>query len=819
MKNPFPALFKRPPPPLPAAQRNQRGIALLLTLGVLALLILLAMAFAFSTRTERAAASVNADLVKARLLAESGLARVTSSLQNQFKAGADYVHLYPASSGFVPLDSNGDGSFEVNVADTAWNGRRYLPSISDDKDQTQVTPALHVPFTTTLDFTPATTLLPDTGWTHVKDSGGKLVGRYLYLAIDASGMFDPNTAVSRTQDEGFGDEPDFNLPEHIQLAPLPGIAAGFAKKLRDDDLTNGKRPGPATDKKAWLCLFDIAKKTDPASGAEWDAVRNALHPVSRSITETWRETPLAADQPRFDLSTLAGGGATLAAVKSGIPWLASLQPASTQDQVAANLIDYCDPDDAATTDFSGSVAAGDATATYVGLEQAAYINEFSATATLTSVENPVGSGNYDNKLDVSVTVELVNIYDTAFSGGILEIGFDYVNMPAGATPVAPATLPRQTHTFNPVACNAHGYNTDNTPAFTFNLPQTVGIHPGILIFNLTNIQATLKNGGGNLLDFANIGDMAPQAVTPGPGVGYNKSVADPRCNLDPSQWDPLPVNSNGAKNGNADPSGKLVDGGDTETTTDPAVNLSTAYIRNDTPTSLWELGAIHRGAPWQTLRLSKFHPSSGTYADGDAAILDQVKLTNAADSRGRFNVNSAQEDAWITFLRNVPVRTTTAYADARPAAAADYLDEAGASTLAKKIITATSGMAAGKPRVFFRRGQLATIPALSDGSVFTQDTDRLRELLVGRLATLAEPSPHNWFYVIVTAQAVKDLRDQDAAITALPPASRQRNWKEYSDGGTTHWCALLAEQKILALLYRDARTNRFKIEWYEYLND
>ena len=77
---------------------------------------------------------------------------------------------------------------------------------------------------------------------------------------------------------------------------------------------------------------------------------------------------------------------------------------------------------------------------------------------------------------------------------------------------------------------------------------------------------------------------------------------------------------------------------DLETAADPE-NISTAYIANESMKTLTELGAIHRAAKWQTinLRASRCTPATevnsdldaagDTYQDGDAWILDQVKLT------------------------------------------------------------------------------------------------------------------------------------------------------------------------------------------------
>ena len=87
MKHSLQSLWARLATPTP---QGQRGIALLLTLGVLSLLLVLAMSFAYSTRTERQAAGNNADLIKARLLAESGLERVIATIRYAIVKGEHF---------------------------------------------------------------------------------------------------------------------------------------------------------------------------------------------------------------------------------------------------------------------------------------------------------------------------------------------------------------------------------------------------------------------------------------------------------------------------------------------------------------------------------------------------------------------------------------------------------------------------------------------------------------------------------------------------------------------------------------------------------
>ena len=179
-------------------------------------------------------------------------------------------------------------------------------------------------------------------------------------------------------------------------------------------------------------------------------------------------------------------------------------------------------------------------------------------------------------------------------------------------------------------------------------------------------------------------------------------VRDPRQNLNYSDWQCLPrLMGHDAKldaslswtsfeldntksalaerlkagkcNTASNPSGGVTNLADTETVTDPAwqsdtTHLSTAYIANEPMRSLWELGAIHRGIPWQTINLKKapnvtlstmhnVEISAGadgyTYADGDGIILDQVKLVDkgAVSSSGKIDLNRAHDtstfnEAW-----------------------------------------------------------------------------------------------------------------------------------------------------------------------------
>ena len=80
-------------------------------------------------------------------------------------------------------------------------------------------------------------------------------------------------------------------------------------------------------------------------------------------------------------------------------------------------------------------------------------------------------------------------------------------------------------------------------------------------------------------------------------------------------------------------------------------HISTAVIRNAPMMSPWEIGFIHRGVKWQTINLKKagyrgFYKNGdnwghegSSYSAGDAAIFEQIKMTDRVATYGRINVN------------------------------------------------------------------------------------------------------------------------------------------------------------------------------------
>jgi hypothetical protein len=323
-------------------------------------------------------------------------------------------------------------------------------------------------------------------------------------------------------------------------------------------------------------------------------------------------------------------------------------------------------------------------------------------------------------------------------------------------------------------------------------------------------------------------------------------VNDPRCNTAPSEWKWVNgfVSSNGigpASGTPDDPNSQCVDpgNGDTEAVADP-VQWSTPFIRNGPVVSFWELGAIHRAEPWRTLN---FHSSTqaaadiGQYAYGDWPLLNQIKLTAATSAgRGLLNVWDIQPRVWKPLLQGLHLGST--YADpcgsgtevTDNVALADAtvdMAAAGAAPLWSSAAGAVHGRAAA---VLYSRltgvDAAGADDATIDALLGTRDTDGLQEEVVGKVVGLLNDRI-SYYTVLVCAKAVQDVGE-------LPPGLKVpgTDWVRYDlgpggaiddppdvPGHNDRYCRPMAEQKVMALVWRDVATSQFRIVSFEYLED
>ena len=434
-----------------AGRAGEKGIALLMTLGILSLLLILAMSFAFTARTERMASGVNADMIRARLLCESGLERAIGFLRKEFSG-----KLYPGAE-FYDLS---DASTEAGWTD---RGGRYVASISPgvlEGIESALASVIN-PSPTLVRFTPETTLYAsagaNVGWIPIIANQGAVgedscVALLSYLIIDESGKIDPSAVVDVKTNEasvGSANAPTERTGQYeTEVCLADAVLGGFQNDFRPDDVTGGVAPAgfmPAGGR--WSSMWHVVKSLG-LNQTSANACFRALHPGSYDIEAyydsaapvtdrdkhrfcltpsgwSWENAALFDTGPEVDnlqnvgtvfwgtvpswnaagqvnapvpfVDTVVGG--------SGIRWLLigtaadidGIGGAGTgadcnlvQRQTSANIVDYCDTNGAATSDYTAPVndwtgAKTLASATYVGLERCPYINEVQVVANLSTL--------------------------------------------------------------------------------------------------------------------------------------------------------------------------------------------------------------------------------------------------------------------------------------------------------------------------------------------------------------------------------------------------------------------------------------------------
>ena len=273
----------------------------------------------------------------------------------------------------------------------------------------------------------------------------------------------------------------------------------------------------------------------------------------------------------------------------------------------------------------------------------------------------------------------------------------------------------------------------------------------------------------------------------------------------------------------------------------------------------------------------------GAYSNGDANILDQVKTTSATQVYGKINVQAAKANATtgeldvlkalLGYIRfGVPMDSTNSNPGNRGLGTIlDYATDITNIVGVSPTPVAGSILAARNTAPFKTRAQIVRAVKLSNGSEFTQTTDAAKEEIIGKFINLTKAQASDTYTIIAIAQTIKDVGapstaatgitiskdlNQDGIINPTNPtmkgdpvaesavgfrdASGTRTAKAGSipdfyetlpkpSDATAPACKLgqydlgtdeiLAEQKIMATVYRDTLTGRWRILRYEYLDE
>ena len=287
---------------------------------------------------------------------------------------------------------------------------------------------------------------------------------------------------------------------------------------------------------------------------------------------------------------------------------------------------------------------------------------------------------------------------------------------------------------------------------------------------------------------------------------------------------------------------------DIEKTEDPAATdserISTAYIANKPMESFWELGMIHRGAIWETINLQKssmtpegiynYIANSGepfsSYKDGDAYILDMVKLSPCAVSYGLFDINmlranypgfdyaGAGTDSHIFAEIFANLKTHN-----DPNNYNGGTNDDKAAELAAKIIT----KAKADTNEFLARSDIAE----HFFKVFNEEnddtlTDARREEIIAKVMPLlkAEPALVTVFHVDIVAQTINDVGgfkvsklDDDGDLVESS-SETELGKLDYDKAKDVYFDDITGQVKMRATFDCNPYTGRIKLRQIKYLD-
>ncbi|MEA2011920.1 MAG: hypothetical protein U9O87_02370, partial [Verrucomicrobiota bacterium] len=354
--------------------KRDKGIALMMTLGVLALLWILAMTFAYTSRIERMAASVNLDIGSSRLLAESGLNRIIGILEDDYDT-------------FV-------NDFAVGATGSCLEDRRFIFSAdTSSPDQTNIETALSVDFGG-IYYTPepsdsawaTLTSSSDLAWDHITTSAQiagtnetVITGRIAWILFDDTGKLDPTACVAdSTAGKAEGLETRTNSLDDLSEINLisVGIAGtnNFDHRLEPLASGDGMPVDGSNNATRWHSYYHMINGVSYMDQTKCDSMLTTLYPFTNLNKQTFDEITydntqhcnLASISNGTTISEIInGGGDDATGPIKGIDWLKNNFTGTQQNQIAANIKDYCDEDSIPTTDDS----------TYCGIEKVPFINE------------------------------------------------------------------------------------------------------------------------------------------------------------------------------------------------------------------------------------------------------------------------------------------------------------------------------------------------------------------------------------------------------------------------------------------------------------
>lgn len=826
--------------------KNEKGIATIIALGVVSLLLCLGLAYITTSIVEKKAASNFQNLTVARLAARSALNRALALMKSRDTR--------------LPVDS------------IAYSYSKYYTGVNSDTELADLREKLKITIDGVNYTFPTLNYSADTplGWIYLSSNGtpDKFQSRIAYVVITDSGKLDPSAVVAAYPSEvnigvaqdgiettgGSSGTPIIGRPgknvNEIFLrsvtATNPWLTSTGVNSYVDQmsvvgsnlssnpKLTAGQRWADydqifaaininEADTIKFKDLFTLYEPATPElfwKNSNGDTIRNTAELYNRfNLSRT--------DWGSLTVSSFTGASSTdtTTANTNFLPWLKNWKSSGdfatdtdARNQIIANLIDYCDSNDTATTDDPTL-----SNPTYVGLEKVPYINEVRARISVYLNKNGSGAKDWTYLLSVpQIDVEIVNMYGlpSSFqSKAIITMTISYL---IGTETFTQSTSGTQAITFstlgNQYTQGSISYPIGFTGGKTDNKYNVSALD---VVASITSFKIKLvsNNSAQTPYDFVNLSPVnaiASFSVNDNSTVSYylDFQVRDPRQNHNLTDWaqavgtsSTIGTLTSPFTNSNYPAS---LSGADTDTEPNKAPwSLSTAYIRNAEMKSPWELGFIHRAKAFQTLNLKKYNTAEGysntaggnAYGDGDANILDQIKMTSATMEYGKVNLNTKNDTVLRALFEKIRIGSNPDTPGWLTNFSIRNDNNSDTAAVISQIIRAYTAdtMLSTRAEILANNSTVGTKLTTLAG----QTNDRTQEEVIGKFINLTDANPGNVFYIIAIGESFRDLPNSSGAFL------------KYEDNSDF----ILSTQKIFAIVQRNPADNSFSILRIQYLTD
>jgi len=577
-----------------------------MTLGTLAIVTLMVVAFAVSMRVEMMASRNFNDAIRARQFADAGVAEAIAILRTNtpvLSTNSFYV-TQPGRAIANPSPSCGGQLYS-----------RDLVSLSPQ--------STNINYDGSIDSGLADIWI---NWLPITNTTGNLVGRFCYWVDDEASKLNINATNIDLSVLGIDSTAAANYATSTGFATTASLP-----------LASGVSVANYTDNKFYLTAYSVDTNLTP-----WGDVRLNLNrsDIAGVTNYGGRTNAISLITNALENASITNWfGQTFADKYDNV------------QQIAANILDFVTTNNVPTDsadDWESTTAPS-----CLGLKETPYLSEILNSNVLSVTES---SGQRTISLDVYTQVELWNMYATAwtnsgnaeiFVSGMPLVTFVNTNLTTGFVTSTNVVMSSFTISL------PSSVDTNYTPFPT--TPRHDSLYTGTydtnsittITYGSNVVTAILREQNVGRIDYAQV-PVAPKTgedvvtnselnvftPTDGDVRARISEVNDPRVKPVSYNWFALTNGVGSMGSNNASAFNAVVTIGGIQSDGDISSHY---YVKRGALSSVGELGYIHTGYPWRTLRLQ---PQNGESSPPDWLVLDLFSTTDSGSVTGRININA-----------------------------------------------------------------------------------------------------------------------------------------------------------------------------------